>query len=753
MRLGETSTSAHSFPSWRPAQFSAPNDSPDDIKGMIESTNRIRDPALGLGPLFLNVARLCHKVRLSRHTSRGRSRTIWSASVQKNATTLLWRVGVDVGGTFTDIVARRASGEQRQAKTLTTPVDPLGGLIRALGAVQLAWTDVAVLVHGTTLITNSLVENRLGRTVLVTTAGFEDVLEIGRASRDQLYRLDASPRVAPVVARDLVIAACERTTHDGAVLQALSDTEIARIVEAVKALAPEAIAISLLHSYANPAHEQQLSARLCEHFSCVSMSSMVSPEAREFERATATCLNAAVMPRAARYLDRLAATVPPTTVLHLFHSAGGMAPPDVLRELPLTLAQSGPAAGAHATMEVCRALGIAQAVGFDMGGTTTDVCLVNNGKLSIHSAAKLGGYPVRQPMVAIESVGAGGGSIVRAGSGGLSIGPDSAGSNPGPACYGLGGVSATITDVNALLGFLDPSHAFGGEIRIDVAKSKLALQPVADQLGVTLDDAALGVMNVANAIMARALAKVTVQQGIDLRQSTLVAFGGAGPMHAASLARHVGIAKVLVPNASSAFSAFGCVTATPMFTRQKTIRLSSASWSANLFQGAITELEAKAREGLGDLDSHELTSTIILMVRYVGQSVAVEVPCAAADSIEMIGSAFREAHSRVYGYATSEPFLVDSIRVTVEAPTVKGARTPEQKPEKEIPDAVLPYRTSTCIFDRSGNQQTPWFNRERLPVGVSLTGPCILADDWSTIVIPPKSTCHKDEHGHIHIVV
>ena len=664
-----------------------------------------------------------------------------------------WRVGIDIGGTFTDIVACRASGELRQAKTLTTPDDPLGGLINALAAVQLAWTDVAALVHGTTLITNSLVENRLGRTVLVTTAGFEDVLEIGRSSRDQLYRLDAPPRVNPVVSRDLVIAASERTTHDGTIVQALSDTEIGRVVEAAKALAPDAIAVCLLHSYANPAHEAHLSTKLREHFSFVSTSSTVSPEAREFERATATCLNAAVMPRAARYLDRLAATVPRTTALHLFHSAGGMAPPEVLRELPLTLAQSGPAAGAHATVEVCRTLGLTQAVGFDMGGTTTDVCLVNDGRLTIHSAAKLGGYPVRQPMVAIESVGAGGGSIVRAGSGGLSIGPDSAGSSPGPACYGRGGVSATITDVNAILGFLDPSHAFGGEIRIDVAKAEAALQPVADQLSVTLSDTALGVMDVANAIMARALAKVTVQQGIDLRQSTLVAFGGAGPMHAASLARHVGITKVLVPNASSAFSAFGCVTAAPMFTRQKTTRLSSASWSASQFQSAIAELEAAARDGLGDPGNRDLTSTIILMVRYVGQSVAVEVPCGATDSIDTIGCAFRETHSRVYGYATSEPFLVDSIRVTVETPALKSVRKPEHTSHRNTVDEVRPYRTSTCLFDRGGAQQTPWFNRERLPFGARLSGPCILADDWSTIVIPPKAACHKDEHGHIHITV
>ncbi len=664
----------------------------------------------------------------------------------------LWRVGIDVGGTFTDIVALAQSGTLRQAKTLTTPADPLGGLLKALDAIGLNWADVSALVHGTTLITNSLVEGRLARVFLVTTAGFEDLLEIDRASRDQLYRLDAAPRVKPVVPRELVVGAAERLAHDGTTIEALSGAEVVGVGVAALAQNPEAVAICLLHAYANPEHERRLAAALREQFAFVTTSCDVSPEAREFERATATCLNAAVMPRASRYLDHLTAAVPPETSLHLFHSAGGMAPPELLRDLPLALAQSGPAAGAHATADVCRTLSIGQAVGFDMGGTTTDVCLIIDGTVTIHSAAKLGGYPVRQPMVGIESVGAGGGSIVRAGNGGLTIGPDSAGAAPGPACYGLGGEAPTITDINAVLGFLDPGRALGGEIRIDVNRARLALQPIATSLGLGIEDTAIGVLDVANAVMARALGKVTVQRGIDLRQSTLVAFGGAGPMHAASLARHVGIARVLVPNASSAFSAFGCVTAEPMFTRQRTVRLSSATWNAATFESAIEELATATRAGLGNAGAS--STTVMLLIRYVGQSVAVEVTWQPGDDIQAIGDRFRLVHHQLYRYATAEPFLIDSIRVTVSAPK-KRQLAPLIAPSAPASSVGMPaaYRSSQCLFARGKAVATPWYDRATIPAGSTLPGPCILADAWSTIVIPPGATGRSDEHGHILIEV
>ncbi|HWK46746.1 MAG TPA: hydantoinase/oxoprolinase family protein [Stellaceae bacterium] len=663
-----------------------------------------------------------------------------------------WKVGIDIGGTFTDIVATDGAGGFRHAKTLTTAKDPLGGLHAAIEAIGLGWKDVATLVHGTTLVTNSLVESKLARVALITTAGFEDVLAIARASRDRLYRLDTPPRVAPLVPRDRTLGIAERVGPKGEVLTGLSEAEIDRAVAWLGESDVEAVAICLLHAYANPAHEAALAAALRRICPFVSVSHEVSPEAREFERTTATVLNAAVMPKASAYLDRLLAAVPETTTIQLFHSAGGMAAPAVLRSLPLTLALSGPAAGASATADVCRALGIDHGLAFDMGGTTTDVCLVTNGSAEIASDRKLGGRPIRQPMVAIESVGAGGGSLVKLGPGGLAIGPESAGADPGPASYGLGGTRPTVTDINVALGYLDPAREMGGSIRVDPALAMDVLRPLATQFGRGVEETALGVLEVANAVMARALRRVTVQRGVDLRQGVLIAFGGAGPMHAVSLARQVGIARVLVPEFSSGFSAFGCVTAPALIARQKTVRLNSAAWDAERFAaeraGLVAEAQASLLRSGAKADAIRLSETAL--IRYVGQSVAVPVPFAASGDVADLAARFREEHRKLYGYATEEPFLVESLRVEATIPAGDLVAPPEAVATGELPRPriVLP-----CCFDAAGFVATPRFDRVALAPSSILAGPCIIEDAWSTVVLPPGSTCRKDPAGHLHIEV
>ncbi len=662
-------------------------------------------------------------------------------------TRAIWKVGVDIGGTFTDIVATDGAGNWRDAKTLTIGRDPLKGLRQGLAAVDLEFEDIGALVHGATMVTNALVEGKLARVALINTKGFEDVLSIARASRDHLYRMEQPPRSPPVASRALTMGLEERVGPDGGVLAAVTAAEIDRVVDWVRGVEAEAVAICLLHAYANPVHERALAEALRPHCRFLSISHEVSPEAREYERSVAAVLNAAVMPAAGAYLDRLMTDVPERAHLQLFHSAGGMASPAVLRSLPLALALSGPAAGAAATAEICRSLGVPQGLAFDMGGTTTDVCLVTNGVAEISLSRSLGGRQIRQPMVAIESVGAGGGSLVRLGPGGLSVGPESAGSDPGPASYGLGGTEPTVTDVNVILGYLDPSRRLGDSIRIDPTLARTALAPIANALRRGMEDTALGVMEVANAVMARALRRVTVHRGADLREATLIAYGGAGPMHAVSLARHVGISRVIAPAFSGGFSAFGCVTAPELIARQQTLRLSSLTWDAARLADARAQLIASASAGLTRSDADiQLRETAL--IRYVGQSVAVETPYAPSLDVAALGERFRAAHHRLYGYATDEPFLLESLRI--EASIAADRPESSQRPAK---GAVQPIRIGRCCFDADGFVETPCFDRSALGSAAVVEGPAILEDAWSTVLLPPGSVCRVDPAGHLLIEV
>ena len=391
-----------------------------------------------------------------------------------------WQVGIDIGGTFTDLVALLpSSGEVRSIKVPTQRNDPVASIMAALAAAGLASEEVDDLIHGTTLVTNAIVEDRVDPVALVATRGFEDVLDIGRGGRQHLYRLDLPPRRPSQVPPDRRIGLAERVDHTGAAVLAPDGAAIADAVARVKATGVESVAVSLFHAYANPAHERAVGEALAAALPFVSLSHEVNPETREFERTATTVLNASVMPIAARYLDRLQREVKGAR-LHVMHSAGGMASPEAAARRPLAMALSGPAAGVSAAAHVAAALGLDKVLSFDMGGTTTDVCLIIGRRApEISTDSKLAGRPVRQPMVAVESIGAGGGSLVTHGTGGLSIGPESAGAEPGPAAYGRGGTRPTVTDANAVLGYLDPTRRLGGAITLDVAAAEAALAPLA----------------------------------------------------------------------------------------------------------------------------------------------------------------------------------------------------------------------------------------------------------------------------------
>src|SRR6267143_788381 len=433
-------------------------------------------------------------------------------------------VGIDVGGTFTDFVVRAPSGRLSSGKVPTTPANPALGVMQGLTAL-VGSEPLASVAHGTTIVTNAIVEGRGAVVGLITTRGFRDVLEIARVSRLHLYDLKAAPKPPAPVPRRLRLEVSERVGPDGAIETALALDEIPELVATLAREGVQSVAVCLLHSYANPEHERALRAHLERHFAHVCVSSDINAEFREYERSCTTVLNAAAY--------------------------------------------------------VAKTLGIQRALAFDMGGTTTDVCLIADGVAETSSQRKLGGYPVRLPMTAVESIGAGGGSVAQVdAAGALRVGPRSAGAQPGPASYGLGGTEATVTDANLLLGYLDPERVYGRAIRLDRERARVALEALARRLGLSLLETAAGVTEVAYAAMLRALRLVSVQRGYDLRDFTLIAYGGAGPIHAGALALAAGIARVLVPAHSGAFSALGCLVSPLRYDAVRTYRGRLEAWDA-----------------------------------------------------------------------------------------------------------------------------------------------------------------------------
>ncbi len=660
-------------------------------------------------------------------------------------TTANWRVGVDIGGTFTDVVAL-GPGELRTAKTPTLRDAPALALARALAAVELGWADVQEVVHGTTMVTNALVEGRLARTALVATAGFADTIEIGRQSRQHLYHLDRLPKPPPLVPRELRFEVAERMDYRGLVRQPLDEGEIARLVQAVAAAGVESVAVCLLHAYANPEHEQRLGAALQPHVRDVALSHQHSPEAREFERMTTTVLSAGVMRRVRAFTASLEAPPADRCRHHFVHSAGGMATGAVVRERPMLLAMSGPSAGVAAATAVAGSLGHADALTFDMGGTTTDVCLVQGGRPEISADRRLAGHRLRLPMVAVESIGAGGGSIARLVDGALQVGPDSAGADPGPACYGQGGVEPTVTDANLVLGRIGVERALGGSVRLDAGLARRAIRPLALAMGMTVERAALGLLEVAHTQMTRALRRVTVERGVDARSLPLVAYGGAGPMHAVELARLMGIGLVVVPRLASGLSAWGCVTATKRVFRQRTLSAAGAAFDPASLAAMRREMVASLAAELGLPASHpSLRHHTTAMVRYRGQSFEIDVTEPDLTSEAGLARQFERAHLAAYGFTSDDPVVLVALRVELEdtvGPDPSAAALADEGPCNAA-------GTRHAWFDSAGPLAMPCIGRAALHTSRRATGPLAIEDAWTTVIVPPGCGVRVAEAGHL----
>ena len=552
------------------------------------------------------------------------------------------RIGIDVGGTFTDIVLHDdMSGEVWSTKVPSTPSDPsvgaLNGLNRILDLSKTTPANVGFIGHGTTIATNMVIEGKGAKTALVTTKGFRDVLEIRRAwrhDRADLYDLffENPPDLVPRALRREVR---ERVLYDGSVETPLALDDIDVTTAELKAEGVEAIAICFINSHANPAHERQAFARLKEiaNEAFVTASIEVNPEIMEYERTSTTVMNAVLGPRCGQYgrtVERRVREAGVTSKIYFMQSNGGLTPPAVATDRPVTLLESGPAGGVTAAVRVCERLGIPNAITGDMGGTSFDVSLIRDGKPEVRNETLLKSYTVRCPNIDIISVGAGGGSLAWIDEGGgVHVGPASAGADPGPACYGRGGTRPTVTDCNVVLGHVEPESFLGGDFKLDVAAAERAVQEhLADPLGISIVEAARSVRAIANALMAQAVRLVTVERGYDPRDFVYLAFGGAGPVHAVELARELQMPKVILPPMPGLFSAFGMLVADMLHDLQASIIKTLDELTPQELAARFAELEAKAHALMRDADVDPSKVKIERRIDccYLAQAETLQIP-------------------------------------------------------------------------------------------------------------------------------
>jgi N-methylhydantoinase A len=667
------------------------------------------------------------------------------------------RVGIDVGGTFIDYaVVDTNSGAVSFGKEPAN-VDQLHQWVLAgLHRMGLSGTDVAQLFHGATVAINALVQEQGARVALVTTAGFRDVLAIGRGGRQQIYNLRFAP-APPLVPRDLRLEVTERLDASGNILTPLDPESVDTVTAQIDASGAEAVAICLLHAYVNPTHELAVAAaiRTALPHVLVTMSHQVASEWHEYERTSTTVINSFVQPLFGRYLDSLESTVAAdgyTGTIGIMQSNGGVSTVERAGALPVRTLMSGPAGGVVAGRELARELGIVNAVCADVGGTTFDVALILDGELVEKSEATIEGRPVLGSLVDITSVGAGGGSIARIDAkGALKVGPDSAGAVPGPACFGAGGENATVTDAQVLLSRLDPSRFLGGRMSLDLDSARDAIDTqIARPLGLSVEEGALGILRIAESNMTNAIRSITVQRGLDPRDFALIAYGGGGGLFAAPLAEGMGVTTVVSPAAAANFSAWGILSSDYREDVVRT-RLLDLDTSAPVIVTELSKLRGELIEVMsdyGDRTAVEVTYTVD--ARFVGQHHTVSVPVDAAwlddesELVTKIGTGFRRLHDRMYGPRTLESALeIVTLRAHGTLPVQRPRLNPV--PEREVPTTL---ETRQVWFGEKPSSAVI-HQRADLGAGATVEGPAIVEEATNTVLVPPGWIGRVEPSGHL----
>ena len=674
------------------------------------------------------------------------------------------QIGVDIGGTFTDIVALDRTGRLSLTKVPSTPKDLLDGIgtavTQVLSLASARPADVERFIHGTTVATNAILEQKGAVTAILTTEGFEDVLELGRMKRSRMYDLAMDPEVPTFLApRRRRLGVRERLDARGQVLLPLDEDGVRRAVHALRAQAVQAIAVCYLFSFVNPAHERrtrEIVAELAPEIS-VSLSSDVDPTFREYERLCVTAFDAYLGPVVKRYLAGLADTlrglgVPGVPLI--MRSRGGIVSAALAAQQPVTLFLSGPAGGVIGAAFAAERSGVRDFVSLDMGGTSNDVAVVRDGTPLLASEGAIGPYPVRTPMVDVNTIGAGGGSIAWIdAAGGLRVGPRSAGADPGPACYGRGGDEATVTDASVVLGYLNPARFAGGMLALDAAAAERAVAAIGCRLGVDTVAAAAGIHRVVNARMADQIRLVTIKRGYDPRQFSLVVLGGAGPVHGAALAAEMGMAEVLVPEAPGVLAAFGLLAAAIEHHHARTLQARTDVADLDAVNRCLAELDGAGRGRMREegVAAEQVRVAYAADMRYVGQAYELEVPIVVPVTRERmpeILAAFHAVHERVYGYArTQQPVEFVNFRAVHTFPLPRPVVTPAARSTGTLADARLGERRAHF----GSFMPTTIYERARLPLGARLEGPAIVEQSDTTTVIPPGVTALVDDAGNLRL--
>ena len=656
-----------------------------------------------------------------------------------------YAVAVDIGGTFTDIsLLDRSSGTVWRAKTPSIPADPsqafMTGVNMVLEDAGITAAELSRVLHGTTVATNMILEGKGARTALVTTQGFRHVLEIGRQDIPRHANLFTWVKPARPVPAERILEVTERIGTGGKVMQELDEESVIRVAKALKRQNVEAIAVCLLHAYANSAHEVRVVELLHAELPdiAITCSTDVLPVVREFERSLATVLNAYVMPGVSTYISRLENRLTEASAaspLLLMQSNGGVAGTQAIRTAPALTALSGPAAGVVGAVDAATASGIRDIITVDIGGTSADICLIRDGKVELTQQGKVGEWPLSLPMVDMVTIGAGGGSIAAVSNDTLAVGPHSAGAHPGPAAYGKGGIQATVTDAHVVLGNL-PHALLGGSMSLDVeASQKVVLDNVARPLGLTAEEAAQGILAIMNNNMVGAVRTVSVERGHDPRNFTLVPFGGAGPLHGCSLADLMGVSQVMIPPAPGLLCAAGLLAADMKaeFTRALPMpgpvdQTGGDAIVSDLMARALTWLEAE------DVVDHQRDLQARALLRFHGQGGEIAVNW--GETPEMTETRFRQAHDALYGFVLEAPIELVTIRVEA-----AGRTAPVAPPALEPAPLPAPLQTQKVHWVGSV-AETPIYDRGKLGRGATLTGPAILIQlDTTTLIAPGWTAC------------
>lgn len=675
-------------------------------------------------------------------------------------------VGVDIGGTFTDILLYdTATADAHVHKVRSTPDDPgramVTGILELCRQAGVDASDVEAIFHGTTIATNAVLEHKGAVTGLVTTKGFRDIVHIGRHQRPQNYSImqDIPWQSKPFVMRRHRKVVTERVVPpSGTVLVPLDENEVRAAAIQLREAGVEAVAVCFLFSYLNPEHERRAAAIVREELpnAFVTTSAEISPQFREFERFTTACMNAFVGPQVGRYLRQLERAVDAEGVageLRVMMSNGGLASVDSAAERPVTLLLSGPAAGILGGVWAGELSGRGKLITFDMGGTSADIGIVTERGVTEASArdTSVGEYPLLVPMIDVHTIGAGGGSIAHLDEGdAFRVGPHSAGAVPGPACYGLGGEEPTITDANVVLGRIDPDRFLGGEIRLEPELARDAVRRLADRLGLGLVETAEGIVTIANASMARAIRSRTIQKGHDPRDFTLVAFGGAGPLHATEVAESLSIPEVLIPSYPGITSAIGLLTSDLKYDQMRTVFMVEGQIDEPRIDRELAELETELRgrlEADGVLDE-DVDVRAGIDCRYVGQGYELHVPLTGDGYSDEALEEFHRLHEREYGHAARDPIEVVNVRVTAVGRRAKVGRLPTHS--GSLGEALVGEGES--VFRRNGDvapMPTRYFERSRLPHDEPLKGPAVIFQRDTTVLVPPSWAAVAEASGNL----